>query len=250
MPAKPLVIGHRGAAGHAPENTLAAFRAGLALRADGVECDVHMSRDGELVVIHDDRLDRTTDGHGRVGAQPWAALRALDAGSWYGPAFAGERLPTLGEVCALLRDHERKETRLFVELKHGDDVYPGIEGRLAGILAESGLAERATVIGFDHRAIARLQKRAPELATGVLFDARPLDAARLAMETGSRWLCPSLKWVDAELVAQARAAGREIFVWTANEAAGMGHVIALGASAAGSDYPDRLLAMRAAASAG
>lgn len=248
MPMPPLVIGHRGAAGHAPENTLAAFREGLRLGADGVECDVHLSRDGKLVVIHDATVDRTTDGTGRVGDFSFAELQKLDAGGWYEKAFVGERIPCLEEVLALVQEAERSQGRklfLYVELKHGDEVYPGIEEGLLQLVASSELASRVGVIGFDHRAIARMKARAPWLRTGVLYDARPLKSASLAMEAGADWIGPSVKWVDAEEVAAARKAGLGIFVWTANDDEAMRRVLALGVTAIGSDYPDRLLAMRA-----
>jgi glycerophosphoryl diester phosphodiesterase len=205
-----------------------------------------MSRDGELMVIHDGTVDRTTDGEGRVGDLTLSELKALDAGSWYGEAFRGERLPTLDEVFALVSGQETasRPAWCFVELKHGSDVYPGIEEKLVLAIARSGLAERLRVISFDHRAIATLAVLAPTLRTGVLYDARPLDSASLAQAAGAGWIGPSVKWVDAAEVARARAAGLEIFVWTANREEAMRRVLELGVTAVGSDYPDRLLAMR------
>lgn len=243
----PLVIGHRGAAGHAPENTLAAFRKGLALGADGIECDVHMSRDGHLVVIHDETVDRTTDGTGRVGDLDLSALQALDAGSWYDAAFAGERIPTLSQLVDAVLSAEReqgRELRLIVELKHGDERYPGIEERLVGALAATALAERTVVIGFDHRAMARVKRLRPSLTTGVLYDARPVDALSLARAAGADMIGPSVKWLEAQDVAAAREAGIGVFVWTASTEATMRKVVELAVTAAGSDLPDRLLAMR------
>ncbi len=248
MPKAPLVIGHRGAGGHAPENTLAAFRLGLAMGADGVECDIHMSRDGRIVVIHDATLDRTTSGTGRVGEQSFAELQALDAGSWFDEAFEGERIPSLEAVFEVLREAERETGRerwFFIELKHGNEIYPGIEEQLVLAIAASGHAERVGVISFDHRAISRLRALNPSLRTGVLYDARPVDAAALAQAAGAGWIGPAVKWVDAAEVAQAREAGLEVFVWTANQEEAMRRVLELGVTAAGSDYPDRLLAMRA-----
>src|SRR5215213_901611 len=92
---RPLIVGHRGAMGYAPENTLASFERAVALGVDAVECDVHLSADGVPVVIHDHTLDRTTDGHGLVADHTLAQLKALDAGAWRGAEFAGQRLPTL-----------------------------------------------------------------------------------------------------------------------------------------------------------
>ena len=248
MTSLPLVIGHRGAGGHAPENTLAAFRLGLSLGADGVECDVHMSRDGQLVVIHDATVDRTTNGKGRVGDMPFEALRELDAGGWFAPRFEGERLPSLEEVFAVVTEAERESGRerwLFIELKHGGETYPGIEEALLRAIAHSELATRIAVISFDHRAIARIQALEPRLQTGVLYDARPVDSVSLAQAAGAGWIGPAVKWVDKGEVASARRSGLEVFVWTANQEDAMRRVLELGVTAVGSDYPDRLLAIRA-----
>src|SRR5215207_11286279 len=100
------VVGHRGAMGHCPENTLASFARGLELGADWIEMDVHLSRDGAVVVIHDETLDRTTNGHGLVRDCNLAELTALDAGVWFSPAYAGERIPTLDELLAFARDRQ------------------------------------------------------------------------------------------------------------------------------------------------
>ena len=130
-----LGIAHRGASGRAPENTHVAFAAALALGAEAIELDVQLSADGELVVIHDETLERTTDGTGPVGDRTAAELAALDAGSWFAPEFRGERIPLLADVIAQLRDH----VTLNVEIKSARDLGV-IEPKLAALVA----AERAT----------------------------------------------------------------------------------------------------------
>src|SRR3712207_1869075 len=119
----PYVIGHRGAAGYAPENTMVSFERALALRADAIELDVHPTKDGSLVVIHDPTLDRTTSGHGPVVEHTLAEIRALDAGSWFHPSFKDERVPTLDEVL----DWARRRTPVVIEIKQGPVFYPGVE---------------------------------------------------------------------------------------------------------------------------
>src|SRR5436309_263912 len=113
--APPFIVAHRGASALAPENTLAAFRRALEAGAPAVECDVHLTADGAPIVIHDARVDRTTNGTGEVASLTLAALRALDAGGWFDPRFAGERLPTLEETLAIAAGR----SRVFVELKPG-----------------------------------------------------------------------------------------------------------------------------------
>src|SRR5207253_2831738 len=118
------VIGHRGAMGHCPENTFASFERALELGADWVELDVHLTRDGALAVIHDEKVDRTTDGHGFVRDYTLADLKKLDAGSWFGPEFAAQRIPTLDEVLLWARG---RHTAVDVEIKNAPIYYTGIE---------------------------------------------------------------------------------------------------------------------------
>ena len=124
------IVAHRGASAYAPENTLAAFRKAIELGADVLELDVHQSIDNQLVVIHDGTVDRTTSGKGTVKDCTVAALKQLDAGSWFSPQFSGERIPTLEEVFGSTPD----SINLLIELKAGSDEYPGIEGRLVDMI--------------------------------------------------------------------------------------------------------------------
>src|SRR5918911_3997990 len=125
------VVGHRGAMGHCPENTPASFERGLELGADWIELDVHLSRDGALVVIHDETVDRTTNGHGAVRDHTLAELEALDAGSWFGADYAGQRIPTLDEVLTWAR---RRDTIVDIEIKNAPVYYPGIEAAVVEAL--------------------------------------------------------------------------------------------------------------------
>src|ERR1700681_4503232 len=118
------VVGHRGAMGHRPENTLASFEHALELGADWIELDVHLTRDGALAVIHDESVDRTTDGHGLVRDHSLLELKLLDAGAWFGPGFVGERVPTLDEVLEFAR---ARNTVVDIEIKNAPIFYAGIE---------------------------------------------------------------------------------------------------------------------------
>jgi glycerophosphoryl diester phosphodiesterase len=236
---RPLVVAHRGASGHAPENTLASFELALRMGADAIECDVHLSRDGQLFVLHDFTVDRTTNGQGAVGQMSSAELRRLDAGSWRGLEFAGERLPILPEVLDLARGR----ARVAVELKHGPVYYPGIEQALAAAIHYAGMAEDTLVISFDHPALRRLRELAPEVAVGVLYAARPVDAVALARAADAQILEPQWSMVTAEDVEQAHAAGLLVVPWAVNDPAQMSAVLALGVDGLATDYPDRLLAI-------
>ena len=240
-PPRPLVVGHRGAAAHAPENTIAAFERGLALGADVVECDVHLTSDGHLVVIHDDTLERTTTGRGRVGDHTLAELRTLDAGSWRGPAFAGERIPTLVELLALVRGR----SRIAIEVKPepGDRPADGrLEAALVQCLRDAGMTQDAFVISFDHSVAKRTRALCPDLVTGVLYAARPVDPVGMARAADSMLLMPLWELVTPDLVRQAHAAGMLVMPWTVNDPAAIQWMLSMGVDGVGSDHPDRVAA--------
>src|SRR6478736_8242354 len=160
-----LVIAHRGASGHAPENTLAAFRRAVMLGASFIETDLQLSRDARFVAIHDDTVNRTTNGQGKVHDLTLADLRRLDAGSWFGSEFAGERIPTLEEILEFAKKHD---VVFYLELKPFG--FWGGEHALISALRESGEIARSVVISFDPGILAAIRKIEPTLMTGLLFD--------------------------------------------------------------------------------
>ena len=161
--ARSVVIAHRGASGHAPENTLPAFEKAVELGADYVECDVHLSRDGEVVVIHDVEVERTADGKGRIEDLSLEEIKALDAGSWYGEAFAGTKIPTLEEVI----ERVRGRVRLVVELKSSR---PEIAGAVVERIRSLGAGSSCLVISFNHPFLRSVREMAPEIAVAPLFN--------------------------------------------------------------------------------
>lgn len=148
-----LVIAHRGASGYAPENTIAAFRKAVAMGVTFIETDLHLSRDARFVAIHDGTLDRTTNGKGAVHEFTLADLRKLDAGSWFGSEFAGERIPTLEEILQFAKKHD---VVFYLELKPGGSW--GGEHALIGALRESGEIARTVVISFDASILAAVRR--------------------------------------------------------------------------------------------
>jgi glycerophosphoryl diester phosphodiesterase len=239
---RPIVVGHRGAAGHAPENTLVAFERGLALGADVLECDVHLTRDGHLVVIHDDTLERTTNGSGPVSARTLDELLALDAGCWRGPEFAGQRIPTLPQLLDLARG--RCQLAIEVKPEPGRSPRTGeLEAALATCLRDSGLARDAFVISFDHEVVRRVRALCPDVTAGVLYVARPVDPVAMARAADATLLMPMWELTTPELIENAHAAGLMVFPWTANEPAAIGWLLSIGVDGVGSDYPDRVRAV-------
>lgn len=227
------MIGHRGARGHAPENTLVAFARGAELGAELVECDVHLSSDGELVVIHDETIDRTTSGHGRVRDLEAREFARLDAGG-------GQHVPLLAELLEVLAD--RRAPGIVVEIKNGPEFYPDIARKVVETLERFSMTERSLVISFDHLAVRQAKLLRPALATGILYHARLVDPAGAAHAARADSIWPSVAMLTPEVAEAAHQAGLAVFTWTANSADEMDRALAAPADGIGSDFPDRLVA--------
>jgi len=231
------VVAHRGASGHAPENTLAAFRRAVELGATFIETDLQLSRDAHFLAIHDATLDRTTTARGSVQALTLAELRELDAGSWFGPQFVGERIPTLEEILDFARE---SDVAFYLELKPGDAWDSG--HALVGALRDAQEATSVVVLSFDPATLAGIRQLEPTLMTGFLFDQPYPNAVERALGVGARQLAPRGDLVTPELVAQARRADLQVVTWTINEPAHIRALIAAGVDGIMSDYPDRVVA--------
>ena len=232
-----FIIGHRGASGHAPENTLAAFKKAVALGATFIETDLQLSRDARFVAIHDDSLDRTTNGQGKVHDQALATLRKLDAGSWFGSEYAGERIPTLEEI---LEFSKKNDVVFYLELKPSGSW--GGEHALIGALRESGEVARVMVISFDPGILASLRKIEPTLMTGVLYDGQIADPQKSALDVGARQIVVRGDLVTPAMIEQARKRDLQVVCWTVNHPAHIRLLMAAGVDGIMSDYPDRLIA--------
>ncbi len=232
-----LLIAHRGASGHAPENTLAAFKKAVALGATFIETDLHLSRDAHLVAIHDATLNRTTNGQGAVHNMTLAELRRLDAGSWFGSEFGGERIPTLEE---LLEFSKKNDVVFYMEIKP-DGTWGG-EHALVGALRESGEIPRTVVICFDPGVVLNLRKIEPTLMTGLLYDGQIENPIDKAVQIGARQLVVRGDLVTPAMIAQAQKKDLQIVCWTVNHPAHMRMLMAAGVDGIMSDYPDRLIA--------
>lgn len=231
---EPLVIGHRGAAGYAPENTMVAFERGLSLRADAIELDVNVSKDGELIVIHDPTLNRTTSGSGLVLEHTLAEIKALDAGSWFDPSFSTCRVPTLREVLHWARGR----TRVVIELKNGPIFYSQLEQRVLSVLDELDMREDVLVISFDHVVLHAFKQLAPDVPVGALYASRMLDPVTMAREIGAEMLMPYWPLLTRPEVEAAHAAGLLISPWGGPEQ-NYAYLLEIGVDAVGADYPDR-----------
>ncbi len=235
-----LVIAHRGFSGTAPENTLGAFKKALDLGVDMIELDVHLSKDGEVVVIHDDTLNRTTNGKGKVAEYTLKELKQLDAGSFFNPRFSGERIPTLKEVLALVKG----QVPLNIELKKGDmGPYTLIDlaDRAFQDIEKKGMVNQVIFSSFELSAIERIRERNPNVL--------------LALNYGKDWNFPGemtrgkpisvlscrAKVLNQFNMSRAKKQGIKVFAWTLNTEEEMEQFLKVGVDGIITDYPDRLI---------
>jgi glycerophosphoryl diester phosphodiesterase len=236
-PARPLVIGHRGASADAPENTIAAFELALEQGADGIELDVHLSSDEQPVVIHDFTLERTTDGEGSVSQRSVQELKRLDAGGWHDRRFRGQRVQTLQEVLERFRDR----ARFWIELRGGSAVYPGIEERVVSMIEIYEVVDRVLVQSFDLATISRVRALNRDVPVGALVAQSPVDDDLLRAGAADA-ICPGAHMVTPEMLADIRRAARACYVWTVNEPAQMDRLVEWGVSGIITDRPGLLKA--------
>ena len=184
------------------------FRSAIAVGCDLIECDVHLSSDSRLVVIHDHSLERTTNGTGLVRDHTAAELRRLDAGE-------GERIPLLQEVIELALG----KVGLVIEIKQVPPVYPGLEEKLVNMLRQLGAVPECAVVSFNHTSIHELRRMEPSLQLGILEGARPMHPAKLLREAGADVYSPHWGATDPEVVKEVHAAGGAVAVWPVDDEA-------------------------------
>jgi glycerophosphoryl diester phosphodiesterase len=235
-----LNFAHRGASAYAPQNTLAAFLMAAEMGADGIELDVHLSADNEVVVIHDNTVDGTTDGRGRVSGMTLSELKRLDAGAWFDERFAGERIPTLQEVF----DAVGHRLLINIEIKAERDHHPlAQEAEVVRLIEDNQIAQRVLVSSFAPSSLRRVRKMNPNIPLGFLYSRpEPLFLPRLL-----RWfsvpydaLHPSLGMVSRGYVERARRRGERVNVWTVNVPHDMRRMRDLGVDGIITNHPDLL----------
>lgn len=207
-----LVIAHRGASAEAPEGTRAAIRLALRRRAEMIELDVQMTRDRYLVIFHDDRLERTTDGRGRVGAYRYAELARLEAGAWFAPRFSGERILLASQALRLIPPPHR----INLELKRTARRNTLIR-RLIRCVQGTRTAGRVLISSFDAGLLARVKAAAPRLARALLCRDHPRHALRRAVRLQCQAFHPRASLVSRSLITEAHAAGLRVHVWTVDD---------------------------------
>lgn len=240
--AAPMVVAHRGASAAYPEHSRSAYQKALADGADGLECDVRLSRDGHLVLMHDRTLDRTSDQRGPVSQRSLAELREID--------FAGETILTLDELIDLASEAGRP-VRLLVETKHPNRYGRAVEQRLLALLRKRGLDRHrvgqpveVTVMSFSPLAVRRMSEMAPNLPRVQLMDLIPPGLKPSRLPFGARIAGPGLELVRRrpDLVRRLKARGHDVYVWTVNEMSDVDMMLDLDVDAIITDRPAEVLA--------
>ena len=224
---------HRGASGHAPENTLAAFRLAWKMGAEMCELDVQQTADDRLVVMHDSTLERTTSGSGNLWEMTLAELQRYDAGSWHDKKFSGEPPPALEQVIALARG----KMKLNIEIKiHGHERH--LPALVAETIRRENLVDECVVTSFDWKIVDEIKKLAPELNTGYIFGWKEFSPE--VFTAAVELLSTHYSLVDADFVDRAHAAGKKVHVWTVNYKWMMRRLVKRGVDGIITNYPDRL----------
>ncbi|MDQ3196810.1 MAG: hypothetical protein M3Q32_10730 [Pseudomonadota bacterium] len=226
------VIGHRGAAALAPENTFESFDAALAAGVDAIETDIQETRDRELILMHDKRLERTTNGAGLVHHTPWSAIEALDAGSWFAEEFHGARVPLLRD--ALRRYGQR--TQLVLEIKRSKCAL-----RVLKMVRHAGLIDRVTFTSSELPPLQKIKARNPGARIGFLASQVDDANVQIALAAGVDQFCPPARELTVERVAQWKALGLEVRAWGVKDAKLMHAAIAAGVDGMTIDMPAMLL---------
>jgi len=242
----PLIIAHRGASGHAPENTIAAIDKALEMGADVIEIDVHQTLDSVIILMHDVTLNRTTNMTGSIKDYHWASIKNADAGSWFSADFAGEEIPTLEEVISQINDR----ALLLIEIKKGGDYYPGIELRVLDIIKSNHAESWCMIQSFSDEAIQNFIElksgmKVYKLALGnIPFWPAYIDGK---IRCGSilkykevAGINPNLNFAGKRIIRRLHERGQEIFVWTVNKEKDMRKLVGLGVDGIITNYPDKL----------
>jgi glycerophosphoryl diester phosphodiesterase len=230
---RPLVTAHRGSSAEAPENTLAAFRLALEQRCDAIELDIHLSLDEAAVVCHDETLERTTNGTGAIAEKTAAELSAYDAGSWFSPAYAGERMPLLDEVLDLVP----RTVAINIEIK--SCRHPNVNRRLIELLESRDRLDSVFFSSFDHACMAAMKKLAPTARVGLLYEEGVVDYEAFFKEHGIQGYAvhPYHEYINREYVDKAARAGLQVYTWTVNDPGRMKEMIEAGVSGIITNHP-------------
>ena len=230
---KPLILGHRGAMGSAPENTIISFKKALEQGADGVEFDVQMTKDGELVVIHDENIERISGKKAMVKDLTLQEIKKYDAGSHYKKRFSGAKIPTLAETLEVVK----KCSVINIEIKNGPIIYPEIEEKVVQTVREFDISDKVIISSFNHNTIRKIKEISPDLHCGLLHMAGLYHPWEYAKLVGVDALHPYGLSISPETIRECHQREIKINVFGVNDKNALKRLIEYGVDIIITDYP-------------
>lgn len=233
-----MIFAHRGMSGHAPENTMAAFYMAVDQGCEAIELDVQLTKDGEVVICHDETVDRTTDGTGLLHTYTLAELQKLDAGRWFDDGFAGERIPTLDELLAYVKD---KEVTVNIEFKNIPIPYEGIEKKVVDLVERYGMGDQVILSSFDHLCLQRVAELNPFLRLGVLLGDRLVNPWRYVriLPFSVYSIHPHYSFVDEQYIVESNKLGYKVIAYTVDDRGWYEKYSVLGIDGVFTNFPER-----------
>lgn len=228
---------HRGASGYYPENTMLSFKKAVDMGCTGIETDVQMTSDGTLVIMHDEMVNRTTDGVGLIKDHTYSELRKLDAGSWLSKDFAGEKIPSVEEFIEFIKD---KQVIVNFEIKSGIILYDGIEQKLIDMIYKYGIQDKVILSSFNHYSMVTCKEIDKNILTGLLYVAGLYHPERYAKYVGADALHPNFYSMKKEIIDDIKKENIAINTYTVNDVEYMKYFVKMGIDGIITNYPDKL----------
>lgn len=232
------IFAHRGFSSIAPENTMAAFERAITIKADGIETDVHLSKDGKIVICHDEKVNRTTNGSGYIMDHTWKELQALDAGSWFAPEFSKETIPSLEDLFELV---SKTDLLLNIEVKTDKVFYPQIEEKVLELLKKFDLIDRALISSFNFQTLLKVKAIVPQIATAAIMK-NPNKVSNLweiIADLKVSAIHPCYLYLTTEMIDEARKRGLQVNTWTPNQPEEIRALLKSGTHGVITDFPER-----------
>jgi glycerophosphoryl diester phosphodiesterase len=236
------IFAHRGYSGKYPENTLLAFEQALHTGCDGIELDVHLTKDDQLVIMHDETIDRTTDGSGWIKDMTLSELREYDASYRFVGKYGVQRIPTLEEYLELVKDAPIVTN---LEIKNNVVDYPNLEYKTLAMIDRFGMRQKVLFSSFHHPAMIRCKQLAPEIPAGLLYDVPVTDGGLEAVQGGFEAVHPDVRTLDLQLVEALHAQGLQIRTWTVNHTEQMQQMLLWGVDAVFTNEPKKMMQLAA-----
>lgn len=238
-----MIFAHRGASGYAPENTMAAFRLAEKMNSDGIELDIQLTKDGEVIICHDEKVNRTTNGTGYLKDYTLKELQKLDAGSWFSNEFRGERIPTLDEFLAFA-----SKTNLVVniEIKNIPFFYQGIEKKMLDLISKYKMLDRVLISSFDHYTLAKVAKLNPQIKLGVLFSTRIIDPVNYVRHLPFKVYSvhPHVSFVDKKYIQAFHEYDYKIYPYTVDSLSLFKKLTSYCLDGCFTNFPDKMKGLR------